>query len=161
MSGMRWVAAAAFVGWLAIAGGGGPVDASAGPALARRAVLPGLVRDGPRSALRDDLARAEARWAAAGINSYRITVRWGAFGPQELHTVTVTDGVVSNHVFDCRWGSIPAPCERDGAEPYTVPGIFADLRQWIGQVDEYETGLGRYYVEARYDQVDGHPVAWG
>lgn len=79
-----------------------------------------------------EIDAAEAQWQAAGITSYRITVRdVGALWFSQTETITVRDGQVVDQSETCRdTAGGPHPCKvfPGDAQTYTVPGLFARAR---------------------------------
>ena len=120
--------------------------------------VPIVARDGSGDVSRADLDAAELRWARSGSLNYRVTVTWGGFGSRERHTLYVTDGVVIEVQSECFSGPEPIVCAVVDPARYTVPGIFALLRDKVTTQHTADETPGTPFVDARYDPEFGYPV---
>jgi hypothetical protein len=101
---------------------------------------------GPGRADREDLARAEARWAAQGVRSYTLVVGPRCFcGAQEIRT-TVVEGVATERVFVNDGSPVPPNLY---TEVSTVDAMLAHL--------DHAIRTGAHQVDATYD-ARGIPV---
>jgi hypothetical protein len=86
---------------------------------------------------------AEARWNAAGINAYRLTLAdtnpWNGLDI----TVEVREGYVKTLEVTCHPGWMGGPCEvwTINAPLYTVPGLLEQLHEASGMAGENSGGL--------------------
>jgi hypothetical protein len=107
------------------------------------------------SALVEQIAQAEQRWAQQQIASYSITViQVNSLWHAQTQTITVTDGVVTGQAAFCT----PAPLEGRTCEvaafdatEYTVPGLFATARS-------YAARGGGQQLAVSFDPTYGYPA---
>jgi len=121
--------------------------------------VPSIARDGSEGVAGSDIAAAQARWERNGSLHYRITISWVTYGYSERHTLYVTAGVVGDFESDCAVAGESVPCGQINYAAYTVPAVFAQLRQQISrQVAPDSETPGAFFVLAHYHQDYGYPV---
>jgi hypothetical protein len=107
-----------------------------------------------------EINAAEARWQAQGITDYRIAVRFISVWRIQTDTLTVRDGLVTEHSALCATSLIPISddCVIESIDPqaYTVEGLFARARNLVSR------GINRGSIEGlslRFDPVYGYPAS--
>ena len=116
------------------------------PILDPPAVEPGVYGGGSPAVRSDDLAAARARWDAAGLDAYRLTLRRSCYCPSPDYTgpfeVTVRDGVIEGVRLD---GEVV-----DAERGLTVDALFALIEEAYDR--EAET------VRLAFDPEVGYPT---
>ncbi|GIV76475.1 MAG: hypothetical protein KatS3mg050_0869 [Litorilinea sp.] len=92
-----------------------------------------LAACGLAGASEDELAQAEAAWQAAPLASYHVVVEVQRPQERRRHEVWVQDGEIVSGTLQYGqdgqgWGP-PQPVETAQAAPFTVPGLFATVRE--------------------------------
>ena len=97
---------------------------------------------------------AENLWNAQGIADYRIEVGVGSAWSSYVYTIAVADGEVADAsaicLYEDAYGSDCPPPDTFDPEAFTVPGLFARLRSYVGTDAEG-------WIEVTFDDQTGYP----
>lgn len=120
-------------------------------AVALAGIVPGLgsCQGGGDPAALAELEDAQARWAQAGLDDYRLQLRFLCFCAEDVTApviVTVEDGVVTS----VEWAEPQHPEGEPSPERPTVDGLFEIARSAIGSSDG---------VRIAYDPQYGYPLS--
>lgn len=125
---------------------------------------PTLTPDQKLAAIGRSIDTAERTWEQQGIDDYRLMAEFVSLGADLTMTVVVRDGQVVEHtcvpgpddVLGCDWAN-------KYPDQYTVPELFADLRQLYKNAQHPTTDLPAYKaVEFVSDEALGYPkrIVW-
>jgi hypothetical protein len=125
-------------------------------------VVQSIAQSAAKDRLLAEIDAAEARWQAQDITDYRIVVRSASAWHSQTDTITVQDGIVTEHSASCGASLLESDntCEVESIDPqtHTVEGLFDEARELVNRAasgESFAYQLGGLSFE--FDPVYGYP----